>query len=312
MPVPCHLIAGPLGAGKTTAIADYIKRHAHHQRVAVLVNDIGPFTLDAVALADAPDTRVLTVPGGCICCTLVGTLANDIAKLLAAGDIDRLIIEPSGLAAAPLVVDLLRSSAEKLNIDIRPVIVLLSAARFNEEAFRLMPYFQVFADAADVLVINRCDAVTAERVEYITAWARRLDPPKLRIIATQFGKLPDDVFELTAAAAMTPAAPYALSPQALPGHDAHPGMLTLPAARVFDADALRARLQHLAAAGVAGSPVLRLKAIFHTTAGWQSLQIADGLVSIGKTSYRRDNRVEWITGGAVVEETAMLAALSDE
>jgi G3E family GTPase len=322
--IPCHLISGPLGVGKTTAILSYLQRHAGRQRVGVLVNDVGPMGLDGESLrAEAPGTAIRNVPGGCICCTLYADLSHHLQQLAADPNIDRLIIEPSGLASPAQVIDLLRSHARDLNLDVRPVIVMLDAARFHREMYQKMPYFQVLCESADILVFNRTDKAAPAKIEECLAFARELDPPKCEVIATQRGELPDRVFEAAArsappgpAIAFTPVSTdqstVSVQPDA-PNHGHDPrqfaGGLLMPADTVFDEDRLMANLLRICHQGIDGTRVIRLKGIFHTTGGWQAYHIANQEVSMRESSHRRDCRLDWISEPAPIDVAAMRAAL---
>ena len=63
--LPCVLIGGWLGAGKTTLV-NHLLRHADGRRLAVLVNDFGELGIDADLIEGASD-EVLELAGGCIC-----------------------------------------------------------------------------------------------------------------------------------------------------------------------------------------------------------------------------------------------------
>ena len=198
---PCHIVAGPLGVGKTTAILDYLRQHASDQRVGVLVNDFGPVGLDSTTLqAEAPTTRVLNVPGGCICCTMLAELPKCIHRLASEQTLDRLIIEPSGMASPAQVIDVLRGTQRELNISLQPTVAMLNAVAFDEETFERMGYYHMFCEAADILVFNRCDQASASKIQRARRWATQLDPPKLRVLTTSHGQLPPQLFETSAQA----------------------------------------------------------------------------------------------------------------
>ena len=192
--IPCHIVAGPLGVGKTSAILNYLRQNATDQRVGVLVNDFGPVGLGGATLqAEAPQTHVLNVPGGCICCTMLAELPDCIRRITGEQTLDRLIIEPSGMASPAQVVDTLRQAQSKLAIALSPTIVILSAADFDAETFERMAYSHVFCEAADILVFNRCDQAGDDKVEAARQWADELDPPKLRVLTTSHGELPSEM-----------------------------------------------------------------------------------------------------------------------
>ncbi|MCB1346878.1 MAG: GTP-binding protein, partial [Rhodobacteraceae bacterium] len=96
-PLPVTLLGGYLGAGKTTLV-NHLLRHAEGQRLAVLVNDFGDLPIDA-DLIEARDEDLMTLAGGCVCCT-VGDDLGETLRALCARDPrpDQLLIETSGVA----------------------------------------------------------------------------------------------------------------------------------------------------------------------------------------------------------------------
>lgn len=291
--LPCHIIAGPLGVGKTTAIIDYVRRHADRERVAVLVNDFGDVGLDGAIIGGAigtgydSKTQIVSIPGGCICCIAADGLVQGLAQVAELADIDRIMIEPSGLAMPHQIIDLLRQLAEIHPLQLRPVILLMDASKFHSGWTSEVPYFRNMIDAADILVANRTDLVKHDEVEKIRAWAQELDPPKLRFIATHHGHIPDELFEMTAELTLD-AAPL--------DHD-HDVVAGQSGGRVWDANVVfdHDKLVEAIASLVENQPLLRLKSIFNTTKGWQRIEFARGQLDRQTTGYRRDNRIEWIT-----------------
>lgn len=96
-PLPLTVVAGYLGAGKTTFI-NRLLAGDHGLRLMVLVNDFGAINIDATLMASTTeDTIALT--NGCVCCTMGADL------FMALGDAldrrprpDHLIVEASGIA----------------------------------------------------------------------------------------------------------------------------------------------------------------------------------------------------------------------
>ena len=311
--IVCHVIAGPLGVGKTTAIIDYLQRHAEHQQTAVLVNDFGPVGLDGAIIKDrvgrGDDARddagppIISIPGGCICCAAAEGLIAGLTKVADLPAIDRIIVEPSGLAAPAQVIDLLRQMAGDLGLEVRPVIVLLDVATAESRYATGMPYYTRMVEAADILIGHRADLASDEQIESFGQWANQLYPPRLHVGCASFGQLGDALFEMSAAAGSFD------SPAPRHDHDhdddehrhpESPGGLQWPADVKFDQaallDALRTLTEHASASEPAGQRIHidRLKGIFHTDRGWQLIEIAAGQIHCSPCDYRLDNRVDWI------------------
>ena len=97
MPVPVVLVAGFLGAGKTTVV-NHLLAHAEGRRIAAVVNDFGAINIDAELITGAAD-GVVSLSNGCICCSLEGDLLRTLAGLLRRDPRPEVIvIETSGVA----------------------------------------------------------------------------------------------------------------------------------------------------------------------------------------------------------------------
>jgi G3E family GTPase len=67
--IPTHVIAGPLGAGKTSLISHLLAQRPAGERWAVLINEFGQIGIDAALLTrDADGIALGEVAGGCLCC----------------------------------------------------------------------------------------------------------------------------------------------------------------------------------------------------------------------------------------------------
>src|ERR1700726_4109188 len=97
VPVPILLVAGFLGAGKTTVVNELLA-HADGRRIAAVVNDFGAINIDAELIAGISD-GVVSLTNGCICCSLEGDLLRTLAAILRRSPRpDAIMIETSGIA----------------------------------------------------------------------------------------------------------------------------------------------------------------------------------------------------------------------
>ena len=296
-PIPCHLLAGPLGVGKTTAIIDYLKRHQASQFVAVLVNDFGPVGLDsAIIAADAsPDGEglsIVNVPGGCVCCSAAEGLVAGFIQIAKLPRLDRIIIEPSGVAMPGEIVDLISQLTLPFEMELRPTMVIVDpgdVADLDDPAAPVVPYFEKMIEAADALIANRCDKASAQTMAKFHAFAAAIYPPKLRVITTTHGVLPDELFELRAAT-VPPARLFSFEKQLHQITQLADGV-TWPATLEFRLDALLPRIKSLA------------------QHGWKLIEVARGEVHCKATGYRGDNRADWITSGGAIPANVMKSRL---
>ncbi|HEX5935033.1 MAG TPA: GTP-binding protein, partial [Pseudorhizobium sp.] len=72
--VPCTVVTGFLGAGKTTLIRNLIEK-LEGKRLAIIVNEFGDVGIDGEVLKgcgieSCPDDNIIELANGCICCTV--------------------------------------------------------------------------------------------------------------------------------------------------------------------------------------------------------------------------------------------------
>ncbi len=131
--VPVSVITGFLGSGKTTLLANLLRDPAL-TRTAVIVNEFGAVGLDHL-LVEASDEQIVSLDGGCVCCTVRGDLvrtAGDLLARRAAGTVaqfERIVIETTGLAdPAPILHALMTDAALADALSLESVITTVDAA----------------------------------------------------------------------------------------------------------------------------------------------------------------------------------------
>jgi G3E family GTPase len=125
-PLPVTLVAGFLGAGKTT-ILNRLLAGASSLRVGVLQNERGFAGIDDAPVAARARVEIAE---GCACCVRNPDLVDAVCKLSGRGDLDWLLFEASGLAdPLPLVWTLGRPDlADRVRVD--AVLVVVDACHF--------------------------------------------------------------------------------------------------------------------------------------------------------------------------------------
>ena len=113
--------------------------------------------------------------GGCICCSAGSAFEVSLVVMLQRRP-DRLIIEPTGLAALSGILDTLDKPGIQESVDVRSVVCLLTQQKFSESLLREEVQDQV--EAADVLLASRSDLATTDQLEKFHAWTDSIFPAK--------------------------------------------------------------------------------------------------------------------------------------
>lgn len=178
---PVTVITGFLGAGKTTLIRHLIA-NAGGRRLAVLVNEFGTAGVDGDILKscstdDCPESNILELANGCICCTVADDFIPAMEQLLALPQPpDHILIETSGLALPKPLLKAFDWPAVRSRITVDGVIALadaeaLAAGAFDEGeaagegADHDSPLAEVFEDqvnCADIILLTKADLADAD------------------------------------------------------------------------------------------------------------------------------------------------------
>ncbi len=189
-PIPLTILSGFLGAGKTTLL-NHLLKSDHGLRIAVLVNDFGAINIDAQLIVGVPTSEQITLANGCVCCSIRGDLLRAALQLIERPDPpDYIVIEPSGVSDPVSVAQTFQLPELRQRIRLDAIVAVVDAEQFEqlEGANAYLAYEQL--TVADLIVINKVDLVTPERV---AALKRKWLYPTARVIETSFGRVPVDL-----------------------------------------------------------------------------------------------------------------------
>ena len=204
--LPVITIGGYLGSGKTTLLNNLLRR-ADGRRLAVLVNEFGELPIDEDLIV-AEDENMISIAGGCICCSfgndLIGAL-NELAMLDPPPDY--VVIESSGVAIPGAIVstfsliDRFRSDGIVVVVDAETVQAAAKDDYIGDTITRQL-------SDAEIVLVNKLDLVEPEQEKDLASWLSEMAPDAAQVPA-RFGDVaPETILGVVAEPSTGHTAPH--------------------------------------------------------------------------------------------------------
>lgn len=214
--VPCTIVTGFLGSGKTTLIR-HVLETAKGKRLAVIVNEFGDVGIDGEILKscgveNCPEDAIVELANGCLCCTVADDFVPALKSLLDRPQPpEHIVIETSGLALPKPLVKAFNwpEIASRVTVDGVVTVVdgaAVAAGRFADDPEAIAqqrvadqsldhdnPLEEVFEDqllCADLVILNKADLLSTEQRREVTAEIGKTLPRAVKVVETQNGQVP--------------------------------------------------------------------------------------------------------------------------
>ena len=213
--VPCTIITGFLGAGKTTLIR-HVLANAQGRRLAVIVNEFGDVGIDGEILkgcgdAACPEQNIVELANGCLCCTVADEFVPALDTILSRQPaVEHIVIETSGLALPKPLVQAFHWPAIRSRVTVDGVVAVVDGAALADgrvatdvESLARQrsadpsvdhddPAEEVFQDqiaCADLVVLNKRDLLDTASLKRALATVAGTLPRAVKVVAVSDGKI---------------------------------------------------------------------------------------------------------------------------
>ena len=213
--IPTTIITGFLGAGKTTLVR-HILENAGGRRLAVIVNEFGARGVDGeilktCGLEACPETDIVELANGCLCCTVADDFVPTIEALMdRPNPPEYILIETSGLALPKPLIKAFGWPSIRSRLTVDGVIAVVdgpvvAAGRFADDPEEVArqraadpsldhdnPLAEVYEDqirAADLVILNKADLLDADVMARVRAMIEETLPRATKMVTATDGRL---------------------------------------------------------------------------------------------------------------------------
>ncbi len=213
--VPCTIVTGFLGAGKTTLVR-HVLENADGRRLAVIVNEFGDVGIDgdilkSCGIESCSEDSIVELSNGCICCTVADDFVPALKSLLdRPNPPEHIVIETSGLALPKPLVKAFNWPEIASRVTVDGVIAVVdgaavAAGRFADDPVAIArqraedssldhdnPLEEVYEDqllCADLIVLNKADLMSKEERQSVTDEIGKTVSKSVKVVEVENGKV---------------------------------------------------------------------------------------------------------------------------
>lgn len=174
MSIKVDIFSGFLGAGKTMLIKKLIKDGYYKENIAIIENEFGEVSIDGQVLKES-NVKIKEINSGCICCQVTGDFKEALYEVVKDYNIERLIIEPTGIAKLSDIVKVFNGKGLE-NYYIDNLITVVDAERFFVYLKNFRKFFIDQIKTAEVIVLSRTQLVNVSYLFKVKEEIRKLNP----------------------------------------------------------------------------------------------------------------------------------------
>lgn len=186
MSVKVEIFSGFLGAGKTQLIKKLIQENYYKDRIAIIENEFGEVSIDGEILKRT-NTMVKEINAGCICCQVTGDFKQSIIDIIENYDVDRLIVEPTGVAKLSDIKKVFDDKELKDIVEINKLITIVDSEKFDVYLCNFKKFFINQIKSADIIVLSRTQNLKSNDLLKVQQEIKKIQP-NAKIVSNEWSR----------------------------------------------------------------------------------------------------------------------------
>lgn len=151
---------GYLGSGKTTFIQSFLNAAiGKKEKILLIVNDFGKINYDALSLGETT-TKIKSITYGCLCCDLKMRFREILLECGERDDLDRILIEPSGILIPDVIMDLFDDPSISKKLALEPLIQIIDGRLFFKIKKKWPPFIERQIAMSEKIVLNMTEELS--------------------------------------------------------------------------------------------------------------------------------------------------------
>lgn len=172
--IKVDIFSGFLGAGKTYLIKNLIENNIYNESVAIIENEFGEVSIDALVLKDT-NIKIKEINSGCICCEVTGDFKEAVLEVINNYDVERIIIEPSGVAKLSDILKVFKEKELKNAVKVDNVITVIDPNKFDLYINNFKDFYKDQIVNAKNIVISRSEKAKEELLLDVKGKIRKIN-----------------------------------------------------------------------------------------------------------------------------------------
>jgi G3E family GTPase len=175
--IPCYLVTGFLGSGKTTFLKQVLERFGDSRKLAIVQNEFAPASIDGTDLKQVSKPfEILEINNGSVFCVcLLSDFKSSLSQFIREHHPDAVFLEASGLADPIAVAEVLQAEELKDLLYLAYIWTVVDVPNFLRLKTMVKRLTHQVA-VADRVILNKTDLADDQMIDKVRSAVQEINP----------------------------------------------------------------------------------------------------------------------------------------